>query len=92
MTINGLNVDPDQGVNDRDEAYGFIDDPADDDLTGWFFTWPGRAQTEITQDEANAIVDTLELDETAPSSAQSVPYSAAVEALQKYLDQYTESK
>ena len=59
-------------ISDADRAFGFIDDPRDEDLAGHCFTWPGkesRVQTDASGSRRNSGTDWIAIPwhDTTPS-------------------------
>lgn len=78
-----------QGRDKKERAFGYVgtdetytDEDGDDvAYCGWFFTWPDRDPAkELTRDQIEGMIDSLERDETE-SHREAIPRSLAVEAL-----------
>jgi hypothetical protein len=73
LAISNLWYDANQGLDADDRAFGYIgtneetvDTDGDDcEYCGWFFTWPGKRAIVTTAAEVEAVVASLETDETA---------------------------
>ena len=86
ITKKHLHIDPNQGQQEDDRAFGFIgmDATFDDDYQGWFFVWPGTHPGLSTVAERDAMLDSLDEDETESHSPQ-IPHRWARQALAKYI-------
>lgn len=94
LTTSDVWVDLNQGRGKDERAFGYVgtdetySDDDGDDVTycGWFFTWPGHDPArELTRDEIESMVDSLEEDETE-SHRESIPHSVAVESLRAKIE------
>lgn len=77
-------LDANQGDQKNGCAFGFVGTRDTDDYQGWFFTWPSDRATITTVAEREAMLDSLEADETCPNEEQ-IPYTWARQKLEKYL-------
>lgn len=73
-----------QGETKHGKAFGFIGTHDSDDYQGWFFTWPSSCAVITTVAERDAVLDSLDADETCPNDEQ-IPYRWARQKLDKYL-------
>lgn len=93
LAISDLWLDANQGLNGNDCAFGYIgtdeettDEDGDDcEYCGWFFDWPGEKARITSEDERQAVIASLELDETC-EHLPAIPHELAVEKLTAYLD------
>jgi hypothetical protein len=77
-------IDSDQGTTQSGRAFGFTLIPGEHDYCGLFFTWP-REQVGIRSvAEREAVLDSLEYDETTQYEPH-VPMAVARKALDNYL-------
>lgn len=83
LTVDNLWIDAHQGYKSNDDAFGFIGAEA---YCGWFFTWPGERHRINTEDERQAVIDSLETDETERHMLE-IPHKLAVEKLEAYLEE-----
>ena len=81
-------LDANQGETKNGQAFGYIGtDETDDegnDYCGWFFTWPGETAQIETDEEREAVLDSLDLDETCRHLTP-IPSDEAREKLEAYL-------
>ncbi len=80
-------VDADQGETKDGKAFGFVGTHDTDDYQGWFFTWPSEQPVIRTVAEREAMLDSLEADETCPNDPQ-IPYAWARQRLERYLREH----
>ena len=92
LKINDLWIDMNQGVQRDGRAFGFVgtdwlteSDGQDCEYCGWFFSWPGAWPILASAEELEAVIDSLELDETASHRPQ-IPYELAEAALRARLE------
>mgnify|MGYP001611352345 CR=1 FL=1 len=77
-------IDENQGQTEHDRAFGFVGTSDVDDYQGWFFTWPGPSATISTVAEREAVIESLDADETCPHEP-TIPRRWARQKLEKYL-------
>lgn len=99
LTTTDLWIDLCQGTTDRatresERAFGYVgteeeyEDSDGESLAycGWFFTWPdARPAKELTDAEIDAMVESLERDETA-SHRESIPRALVEEVLRAEIE------
>lgn len=99
LTSTDLWIDLSQGTTDRghrgsERAFGYVGteeeykDADGDSLAycGWFFTWPdARPAKELTEAQIEAMVESLERDETA-SHREAIPLAMAEEVLRAQIE------
>jgi hypothetical protein len=85
MTLEDLWLDKFQNHQRDGRAFGFIGLKGDDDdYQGWFFVWP-REEPEIRSvAERDAVLDSLDADQTRPNDPQ-IPYKLARRRLERFL-------
>jgi hypothetical protein len=88
LTIRDLSIDGNQGIQKDGRAFGYIDTditrPNGQPYCGWFFTWPDESASISAPEEANAMVESLELDAMADQTHQ-IPRDLAEQKLRKML-------
>ncbi len=92
LTARDLWLDSNQGINRYDRAFGYIgtdeeteDEDGDDvEYCGWFFDWPGKSASICTAEQRQAVIDSLETNETARDLPR-IPHELAIEKLTAYL-------
>lgn len=93
LALKDLWIDANQGNTKKDRAFGYIgtdeeyphEDGDECEYCGWFFTWPGSKAKIITEDERQAVIESLELDETMQHH-EGIPHELAVKKLTDYLE------
>ena len=84
IAVSDILIDANQGETQDGRAFGFTLVPGLDDYCGMFFTWP-RADVGIRSvAEREAMLDSLEYDETTQYEPH-VPRAVARRALERYL-------
>jgi hypothetical protein len=92
LVLQDLWLDANQGTDVDDKAFGFVgtdeyyEDHNGDDLTycGWFFTWPTQRAKITSEAERQAVIDSLEIDETERHKKE-IPHELVVKKLEAYL-------
>lgn len=84
ITKKSLWIDLNQGEQKNGHAFGFVGTRATDDYQGWFFTWPSDRAIITTVAEREAVLESLDADETCPNDPQ-IPYRFARQRLEKLL-------
>jgi len=84
ITKKSLFIDERQGLDMHGKAFGFIGTSATDEYRGWFFTWPGKTAAIASVAEREAVIDSLETDETCPNDSP-IPFRFARQILEKRL-------
>lgn len=79
-----LYLDANQGETRRGRAFGYIGTNGND-YCGWFFTWPSDTARIETAAEREAVLDSLDLDETCRHLTP-IPSDEARAKLEAYLD------
>lgn len=77
-------LESNQGDTAHGKAFGFIGTHDTDDYQGWFFTWPGERAVITTVAERNAVIESLDADETCVCEEQ-IPLAWARQKLEKFL-------
>ena len=77
-------IDAHQGETDDCSPFGFIGTNDTDDYQGWFFTWPSDRAIITTVAERDAMLASLDADETCTNEPQ-IPYRWARQKLESYL-------
>lgn len=77
-------IDANQGETKHGKAFGFVGTNDTDDYQGWFFTWPSEVAAIRTTAEREAVLESLDADETCPCEP-TIPYRFARQKLDKYL-------
>jgi len=89
LTGDDLFIDPDQGVGRGGQAIGFIGWRAkargEDDYCGWFFSWPKDYPSDLTPDQIDAVVESMDADETSTQWPK-IPHAVAAAKLRKLLE------
>jgi hypothetical protein len=65
-----LFVDPMQGFTENGRAFGFIGTNDAEDYQGWFFEWPSDRPAIEDEAEAEAVIGSLEADQTCTLDEQ----------------------
>lgn len=86
ITESSLFVDGNQGTTKHDRAFGFVGTNATNDefYQGWFFTYPGESAHISSQEEMDAVLNSLDADETH-SNDPKIPHEWARARLEKFL-------